>query len=312
MTLLRTPDDCFANLSGYPFSPRYLRIPAEAVASGPKEVGAAALRMHYLDAGSGSPVLLLHGEPTWSYLYRDFIPPLVARGYRCIAPDHLGFGKSDKVVEDGWYTYERHVLALKELVHALDLQGVTLVVHDWGGPIGLRLLCEEAWRFRKVVVLNTWLHRAGYVYSDGIARWRSFATSFEPGSGDIPCGAIVSRTLSQVDDERRAAAVAAYDAPFPDASFKAGPRRFPQMLPFADPAGGGAAQQAATFAALAKLNIPVQFIFGDRDVVFPPSQAADWAAELRDATVETVRGGHFPQEESASLIVSYILRDVRG
>jgi len=147
MNVLRTPEDRFAFLPDYPFTPQY------HIWQG--------LRMHYVDEGSGAPVLLLHGEPTWSYLYRKMIPLLTAAGYRAIAPDYIGFVKSDKVEDDNWYVIERHVEAIRSLIETLDLQQITLVVQDWGGPIGLRQAVDMPERFRRLVILNTWLYQEG-------------------------------------------------------------------------------------------------------------------------------------------------------
>ncbi|MCB1643839.1 MAG: alpha/beta fold hydrolase, partial [Pseudomonadales bacterium] len=153
---LRTPDQNFADLEDYPFAPHYHQW--------------QDLRVHYLDEGpeDGPVMLLLHGMPTWSYLYRHIIPPLVAQGYRCIAPDHLGFGKSDKPLDIHWYTIARHTEVLTSLIVALDLQNITLVCQDWGGPTGLAQTAMMSERFARLTIMNTWLHHAEYEYSEGI------------------------------------------------------------------------------------------------------------------------------------------------
>lgn len=283
MEVIRTPDARFEDLVGYPFAPHYQYW--------------RGLRMHYVDEGDGPPVLLLHGEPTWSYLYRDVIPPLVAAGYRCIAPDYIGFGRSDKVASDTWYVIERHVESIRALVEALDLSEITLVVHDWGGPIGLRQAVDMPERFHRLVILNTWLHHHGFAYPDMIRRWRGYCLKFGPGSGDLPCGDIVSR-WPQVTEDRRAAVKRAYDAPYPDAASKAGARRFPWCLPFAEPEAGNAADQARCFEALKSWPKPAHLIFGDRDEIFTPEWARAWAAEIPGATVDIVPGPHHVPEES--------------
>ncbi len=294
MEALRTPDARFDGLADYPFAPHYLDW--------------EGLRMHYVDEGAGRPVLLLHGEPTWSYLYRAIIPPLVGAGFRCVAPDYIGFGKSDKVVEDDWYVIERHVESVRFLIEGLDLQETTLVVHDWGGPIGLRQVADMPDRFSRLVILNTWLHHAGYSYSDGIRRWRQWATAFEPGTGDLPCGFVVAdMNRLPLDAERAAQVRAAYDAPFPDARHKAGVRRFPWCIPFAQPVEGNAADQERCYEALKLWTKPAHFIFGDRDVVFTTGWERQWAATISGATVDTVPGPHFPQEESGPAIAQLML-----
>ena len=293
----RTPDERFSGLTGYPFAPRYVEWDG--------------LRMHYVDVGNGAPVLLLHGEPTWSYLYREIIPPLVAAGYRCIAPDYVGFGKSDKLLDDIWYTAERHSASVRYLIESLRLQGVTLVVHDWGGPIGLRQVADMPERFRRLFILNTWLHHDGYVYGEAIRRWRQFATGFGPGTGDLPCGYIVSNQLD-LPAERKEAVAQAYDAPFPTPESKAGPRRFPWMLPFAQPVERNAEDQARCFDALRDWHGPAHFIFGKRDTIFTVDWAHDWAARFPGVvTIDPVAGPHFPQEESPTVIASLMLKYMR-
>ena len=157
--MLRTPDTNFDGLADFAFEPHYLDIDG--------------LRMHYVDEGAPeAPVaLLVHGMPTWSYLYRHMIPPLVAAGYRCIAPDHIGFGRSDKVTDPAWYDIARHVANLSTLVTALDLQRITLFVQDWGGPTGLAQYASMPERFERLVIMNTWLHHEGYEYSPGALNW---------------------------------------------------------------------------------------------------------------------------------------------
>ncbi len=293
LDIFRTPDERFADLQEYPFRPchQYWQ----------------GLRMHYVDEGRGTPVLLLHGEPTWSYLYRSMIPPLVAAGFRCVAPDYIGFGKSDKVLDDAWYVIERHVESIRSLIEALDLRDITLVVHDWGGPIGLRQAVDMPERVSRLVILNTWLHHHGFHYSDMIRRWRSYALGFAPGTGDMPTGEIVAR-WPRIDEGRRSAVKAAYDAPYPDAASKAGPRRFPWCLPFAEPLAGNAADQARCFEAITQWQKPAHLIFGDRDEIFSGDWARAWAAEIPGATVDMVPGPHHVSEESGPTIAGLMLK----
>jgi haloalkane dehalogenase len=296
MNVVRTPEARFAGLNGYPFAPHYQYW--------------RGLRMHYVDEGLGPPVLLLHGEPTWSYMYRTMIPPLVAAGYRCLAPDYIGFGRSDKVTDDAWYVVERHVESIRALIDALDLRDVTLVVHDWGGPIGLRQAVDMPERFQRLVILNTWLHHHGFAYTEMIRRWRAYSLKFPPGTGDMPVGDVVAR-WPRIDEAQRAAVKAAYEAPYPDAAAKAGPRRFPWCLPFAEPVAGNAADQARCFEALKAWPSPAHLIFGDRDEIFTPEWARAWAAQIPGATVDTVPGPHHVPEESGAEIAALMLERMR-
>jgi len=252
---VRTPDDRFAGLPDYPFQPHYHNW--------------NGLRMHYLDEGSGSPIVLLHGQPTFSYLYRKFIPPLTAAGFRCVAPDYIGFGKSDKVIDDDWYRISKHRHSVRELLFdVFDLRNITLVVHDWGGPIGLPLVVESPDRFERLFIFNTWLHHEGFDFT-GMKRYRDFAVTFPARTGDIPTGRL---------------GVAAYDAPFPDPTYKAGPRRFPFSHPYAEPDLGDAALQAKTYEALKSWAKPTHFIFGDSDFVFTREWGQQWASLFSNAT----------------------------
>lgn len=291
---LRTPDERFAGLRDWPYEPQYLTW--------------RDLRLHYVDVGRGPTVLLVHGEPDWSYMYRHTIARLTAAGFRCVAPDHVGFGRSDKVVADDWYVVERHVEALRYVIETLDLRDVILVVHDWGGPIGLRQAVDMPDRFARLVILNTWLHHDGFVYGEGIRRWREFALRFPPGTGDLPCGEVMVRTYgtpcANPDDVRRA-----YDAPFLGPEWKAGARRFPWCLPFAQPEEGNAAQQARCFAALRRWSRgPVNLVWGAADPIFEVSWAQRWASQIPDATLDLIEGAsHFVAEECGAAVAERIL-----
>jgi haloalkane dehalogenase len=295
-TVLRTPDDRFADLPGDTFAPHYLDW--------------QGLRVHHLDEGprDGPPVLLLHGEPTWSHLYAGILSKLVAAGYRCIAPDHVGFGRSDKVVEDEWYVVERHVERVAHLIESLDLRETTLVVQDWGGPIGLRQAVDSPDRFARLFILNTWLHHDGFAYSEGVRRWHEMATDPAKLGGDMPTGRIVAGTLLRPGHDK-AAVVRAYDAPFPDARYKAGPRRFPWCLPFSRPIEGNAASQQRCFEALPGLGKPVHFVFGDADPIFTWDWAERWASLVPGATLDRIAGaGHFVQEDAPDDVAAVLLR----
>ncbi|MBK9178001.1 MAG: alpha/beta fold hydrolase [Acidimicrobiales bacterium] len=303
MDVARTPDDRFADLD-WPWAPRYLTQPG-------------GLRQHYVDERPAGPergtFLLLHGEPTWAYLYRDWIAPLVALGFRVVAPDHLGFGRSDKPTEDSWYTIAGHRGALRRLVEHLDLRRIHLVVQDWGGPIGLCAAVEQPERYARLFILNTWLHRDDFEYGDGIRWWRQAA--LDPGQlgGDMPTGGVVAGALQRpghdVDAVRRA-----FDAPFVDAAAKAGARRFPFCLPFAQPELGDARAQAAARAALQRWTaVPIHVAFGDADQVFTWAWAEQWAAELPGATLDRIEGaGHFVQIDAPDDCLAVITRRLGG
>lgn len=300
--IFRTPDSAFEGPPDFPYAPRYWMH--------------EGLRTHYVDEGPrDAPVaLLVHGQPTWSYLYRKMIPGLLAAGYRVVAPDHIGFGRSDKVLDEGWYTLDRHVDRFAALLAELDLRRVTLACQDWGGPIGLVSATDAPERFERLVILNTWLHRPDYPYSDAIRAWRNSATDrlwLGWTGGDLPTGAIVERALAV----RAADPVLArrpYDAPFPGGGVaKAGARRFPAMIPFADPAAGGAERQARAAAALSAWAPPCHFIFGDKDRIFPAQAGLDWSRTIPGAVFETVPGGHFVQEDAGAEIVARMLAQAR-
>lgn len=253
--------------------------------------------------------LLLHGEPTWAVLYERWIPRLAAAGYRCVAPDLPGFGRSDKPTDDGWYSYERHCAAIRTVITELDLHDVRLVVQDWGGPIGLRQAVDDPARFAGILILNTWLHRDGFPYSDGVRWWREAAMDPASLGGDMPTGHIVAGTMRRVHDDLPAIA-AAFDAPFDGPESKAGARAFPAMIPFGAPEVGGAAAQARCDAALATwTGCPVHVAFGDADPVFPYEQAEVWAARIPGATLDRIAGaGHFVQVDAPDDCLAVIAR----
>jgi len=212
LKVLRTPDAAFADLTDYPFAPHYLEVEVPS---------APPMRLHYLDEGPrhAAPILLLHGEPTWSYLYRKFVPPLAAAGHRVLAPDLIGFGKSDKPAEGADYSYERHVAWMSDWLTKLDLRDITLFCQDWGGLLGLRMVADDPDLFSCVVASNTFLP-AGGTPSEAFLAWREFARS----SPDFRIGALLDRATATPRSE---AEIAAYDAPFPDEPSKAGARAPP-------------------------------------------------------------------------------------
>jgi haloalkane dehalogenase len=286
MEIHRTPDERFAGLPGFPFDPNYA------------EVG--GLRMHYVDEGEGSPVVCFHGEPSWSYLYRKMLPPLVAAGHRVVCPDLAGFGRSDKPTDRGWYSYDRHVEQVAGVLEALDLRGATVVVQDWGGPIGLRWAVEHAERVERLVIMNTGLF-TGRV-SKGFMKWREFAER----NPDLPVGMVLQgATTTELDP----AVVAAYEAPFPDAASKAGAATFPLLVPIEESAPG-AAEMGAVMDALSRWDKPALVAFSDSDPVFPSPRAGQVFVDLIPGAGEQVvieGGGHFLQEDRGEQIAAAIL-----
>ena len=285
MNVLRTPDERFAELPDFPYEPAYT------------EVGAPGerLRVAYIDEGprDAAPVLLLHGEPSWSFLYRKMIPPLVADGHRCVAPDLVGFGRSDKPADPSDYTYQRHVDWMAQLVFDhLDLRDITFFGQDWGGLIGLRLVAADPDRFARVVVSNTGLPTGDRKPTDAFLAWQQFSkesTKFDIGR------IIAGGTANGLTPE----AIAAYDAPFPDDSFKAGARIFPSLVPTStdDPAH---AANVDAWEVLRKFEKPFVCAFGDRDPVTAGGERA-FLGQVPGTEGQThttiVGGGHFIQED---------------
>ncbi len=306
MDVLRTPDDRFEGLEGYDFAPHYAEVPADPLAP-----SSEVLRMHYLDegpdAGGGDGVVLcLHGEPSWSYLYRTMVPPMVAAGLRVVAPDLVGFGRSDKPARREDYTYERHVGWLASLLFdALDLSGITLVCQDWGGLLGLRLVAAEPERFSRVVAANTFLPSGERPLPEAFLRWRRFSQEVE----DFDVGAIVAAGTA---DGLSPAARVAYDAPFPTDDYKAGARQFPTLVPDG-PDAPSAAQARAAWQALERFDRPFLTAFSDGDPITAGSDRAlreriPGAAGQPHVTIEG--GGHFLQEdrggEFAAVVIDFV------
>lgn len=296
MDAYRTADERFIDLPGYPFDPRYFEW--------------EGLRMHYIDEGNRGrePTLLLHGEPDWSYLYRRMVP-ILARRFRVLAPDYLGFGRSDKPTDIGWYSYDRHTESIKALIEHLDVRGATLVVQDWGGPIGLRAAVEMKDRFARLVVLNTGLFGGGGWPSPGFMRWRTFA---ERVGLDLPVGRVMASSVARPMDD---AVAAAYEAPFPTREAKAGAAAFPLLVPITadDPA---AEQMRRVASELRSWQVPALVAWGDQDPVFTPALGQAMADALPGAGghVWVVEGaGHMLQEdrgeEIAQRIVEWVTAD---
>lgn len=286
----RTPDERFQALDGYDFEPHYFDPAGDL----------DGLRMHYVEEGSGEPILLMHGEPTWAYLYRKMIPRL-AKENRVIAPDFIGFGRSDKVTDIDWYTYDRHCDSVVQLIEALDLSNITIVVQDWGGPIGLRVATEHADRFARLVILNTGVFRPGPGWpTEGFMAWRNWAEK----NPDMPIGFVIQgATTSELPES----VVAGYEAPFPVAASKAGAAAFPLIVPLTDD-DPGAREMAEVRAALGKWDKPTLVAFSDSDPIFS-QRAGERLAERIPGAVDFVPiagAAHFLQEDKGEEIAEHI------
>ena len=294
MKVLRTPDERFAGLQDWPFAPQYAVI---------ADADGTNLRLAYVDEGprTGKTVLLMHGEPSWSYLYRKIIPPLVAKGYRVLAPDLIGFGRSDKLAARSDYTFERHVAWMSAWLTQLNVRGVTLFCQDWGGLIGLRLVAAFPDHFAAVVAGNTGLP-TGHGMTDGFQRWLELSQSIP----EFPVGGIVSggcaRDLSEAER-------AAYDAPFPDESYKEGARQFPVLVPVT-PEHASVTENRAAWEVLETFEKPFVTAFSDGD---PVTKGGDAVFKSRVPGAKNqehvmLKGGHFLQEDSPAEIAALIDR----
>jgi pimeloyl-ACP methyl ester carboxylesterase len=282
MEVLRTPEARFDGLPDYPFAPNYRNDLA----------GYPGLRMHYLDedVGHSRVALCLHGQPTWSYLYRKMIPGLAASGYRVIAPDMFGFGRSDKPVADAVYTFDFHRQSLIALIRALDLGRITLVCQDWGGLLGLTIPLEMADRFEALLVMNTALATGDRPLTKGFIDWRAWNNA----NPDMPVGKLMSRACPQLTP----AEAAAYDAPFPDATYKAGVRRFPNLVPDNPDAGGAAISRKASEWWRAEWGGKTAMVIGMTDPVLGPVVMEDLRQTIRNCPepIKLAAAGHFVQE----------------
>jgi len=293
LELCRTPEERFAALPAYPFAPHHVEVDG--------------VRIHHLDEGppGAAPVLLLHGEPSWSYLYRSAVPIIAAAGHRVVAPDLVGFGRSDKPVRREEHTYQRHVDWMRSLVEQLELRDITLVCHDWGGLIGLRLVAEHADRFARVVATNTGLP-TGDVPMPEI--WHVFRQHTQQAPELHVGGLVASGCVTRLPAD----VIAAYDAPFPDESYKAGPRQMPLLVPIT-PDDPSAAANRSAWEQLARFRRPFLCAFGDSDPI------TRGAAPLLQSTVPGARGqphttvagaGHFLPEdrgtELGGIVVDFI------
>ncbi|HEY2355597.1 MAG TPA: haloalkane dehalogenase [Gaiellaceae bacterium] len=290
MDVERAADDRFAGLPDYPFAPNWLELDG-------------CVRMHYVDEGAGKPVLFLHGEPTWSFLWRHCIPRVVSAGRRAVAPDMIGFGRSDKPEDQGWYTYDRHVALVTEFVRELDLRDIALVVHDWGGLIGLRFAVENADRVERLVILDTGVW-SGKAPSE---TWLRFREAIRSVGGEIDIARLVeSGTQRGLSDEVRAA----YNAPFPTPESKAGALAFPELVPV-EPNHPTAAALEPVREGLARWDKPAHIIWGAEDGVLPTAIAEQFIALIPGASgPEVVAGaGHFLQEDAPTEVATAIVRE---
>jgi haloalkane dehalogenase len=296
----RTPEDRFSSLPGYPFEAHYVDVPSG---------DGATLRVHYVDEGTADapPVLLMHGEPSWSFLYRTMIPVLVDAGLRCVAPDLVGFGRSDKPRERSDYTYQRHVDWMTAFVEEVDLRDATFVGQDWGGLIGLRLVTAMPDRFARVVAANTFLPTGDTPAGDAFLAWQKFSQT----TPDFPVGRIVNGGCAT---DLPPEVIAAYDAPFPDDTAKAGARQFPMLVP-TRPDDPAAAANRAAWEVLRGWDKPFLTAFSDQDAI---TRGGDRAFQreipgckgLPHTTIEG--GGHFLQEDKGEDLAHVVADFVRS
>jgi haloalkane dehalogenase len=283
--VVRTSEEALQGLPDFPFASHYREVDG--------------LRLAHLDEGEGSPVIFFHGEPTWSFLWRKVIPPVRDAGFRCLAPDLAGFGRSDKPTEIGFYSYDRHVELAATLLEDLDVRGATAVVHDWGGPIGLRLAVEHPERIERLVILDTGLFTGHQRMSDAWTAFRDFVERTE----DLPVGFLV-RGACKTDPGDDV--IAAYDAPYPDAPSKAGARAFPLLIPRTPDAPGAAAGQRVQ-AALKEDRRPTLILWADSDPVLPLSTGERFAEAIGRPVPRTIENaGHFLQEDKGPEIGALI------
>jgi haloalkane dehalogenase len=278
---IRTPDELLAGLPEFPFEPSFRQY--------------EGLRLAHIDVGDGAPVIFFHGEPSWSFLWRKVIPPVRDAGFRCVAPDLPGFGRSDKPVEIGWYSYDRHTASMAALLEELDLRDATIVVHDWGGIIGLRLAVEHPDRIARMVILDTGLFTGHQKMSDGWMAFRNFVERTE----DVPVGLLVRRACKRDPGDE---VIAAYDAPYPNPESKAGARAFPLLIPLS-PEAPGAATGARVLEAMRSDQRPKLVLWADSDPVLPLATGERFAAALGTSIDHVIPdASHFLQEDAGSEI----------
>ncbi|MGI8557137.1 MAG: haloalkane dehalogenase [Solirubrobacteraceae bacterium] len=278
---IRTPDELLEGLPDFPFQSQFRER--------------EGMRLAHLDEGEGKPVVFVHGEPTWSFLWRKVLIPVREAGFRCIAPDHAGFGRSDKPVDLDWYSYDRHTALLGDLLEHLDLREATVVVHDWGGPIGLRVALEHSERIERLVILDTGLFTGHQKMTDAWFQFRNFVERTE----DLPVGMLV-RGACHTDPGDDV--IAAYDAPYPSTAAKAGARAFPLMLPL-EPKDPGGPEGQRVLEGMAADKRPTLMLWADSDPVLPLSVGERFAAAIgRDTPRVIEHASHFLQEDQGPLI----------
>jgi haloalkane dehalogenase len=289
--LLKTPDDQFVDLPGFPYAPHYVDV--------------AGMAMHYVDEGHGDPILCLHGEPSWSYLYRKMIPVL-ARHNRVVAPDYIGFGRSDKLPERSDYTYAMHHDTVAAFVEALDLRHITLVCQDWGGPIGLAIAAGMPDRFARLVIMNTFVPTGEEPISEGFLKWRVASQRMK----DMDAGRIVQGgTVTNLPED----VVNAYNAPFPDYAFKAGAYQFPMLVP-TEPNAEAAEAMRKTRAALRKWTKPALIMFSDQDPIMSGGDKffRELIPSARSQPEIIIHGaGHFLQEDKGEELAEHTVEFIR-
>jgi haloalkane dehalogenase len=279
--VFRTPEERLQGLPDFPFESRYEEVDG--------------LRLAYLDEGEGQPLVFFHGEPTWSFLWRKVIPPVRDAGYRCIAPDYAGFGRSDKPLDLDWYTYDRHVELMAALLERLELRDATVVVHDWGGPIGLRLAVEHPEWFTRLVIMDTGPFTGHQRMSEAWLAFRDFVRK----EADVPVGFLVRGGCKNDPGEE---VIAAYEAPYMGGETKAGTRAFPLILP-TDPEMPGAAEGKAVADALREDERPALVLWADSDPVLPFSVGERVSSQLGFPPPRPVAdAGHFLQEDAGPSI----------
>jgi len=282
---VRTPDEATADLPDFPFASEYRQW--------------EGLRLAHLDEGEGPPVVFFHGEPTWSFLWRKVIPPVRDAGFRCLAPDLPGFGRSDKPTDFNWYTYERHCAAALSFVEELDLRDATVVVHDWGGPVGLRTAVEHSDRIARIVVMDTGLFTGHQEMSDAWIAFRDFVERTE----DLPVGFLVRGACQRDPGD---AVIAAYEAPFPNPESKAGARAFPLILPTSPDMPGAQAGQRVLEALKADTR-PKLVLWADSDPVLTLQTGQRFAEALGTEITHVIKdASHFLQEDAGEVIGQHI------
>jgi haloalkane dehalogenase len=322
ISFIRTPSENFSNLEDFPFDSRTIEIDG--------------LQMAYVDEGpSDAPVVLMvHGMPTWSYLYRHMISSFCEAGFRCIAPDHIGFGRSDKPIDPDWYSIARHTANLSKLITELNLSNITLVVQDWGGPIGLAQYAAFPERFSRLVIMNTWLHHQTYEYSPGILKW---IEQNQPGGifrDNIPerfnWGTLLAMTTGRVTPQNSLiplltggtpefstdalAVKTAYDAPFVGLGEAgvAGPRRFPLSIPANGSNADNAIAQQRQFEKVNETTLPVHFVWGVTDNVFTREWGLRWHSLIPHSTWHEIEAGHFLQDTHGTAIAEHVINHASG